>query len=64
VYQYLQVENIKNNILIMSGWAKSIMNLHKTQITEKLMQDNEIPTLINNNKSCFIRFKMNSILIR
>jgi len=53
MFQYLQVENIKNNILIISGWAKSIMSLLKTLIVEKLMQDNEISTLINSNKRFF-----------
>jgi len=61
MFQYLQVENIKNYVIIMSGRVKSIMNLLKTQ---KSIRDNEISTLINCNKRFFFRFKVNSILIR
>jgi hypothetical protein len=39
----------------MASRAKSIMNLIKTQITEKSTQDNEISTMINSNKRFFIK---------
>lgn len=57
MFQYLRVKNIKNNILIMSGRAKSIMNLLKKQIAENQMQDNEISTQINSNRRFLLGFK-------